>query len=201
MLYIAPFFRLGNPNTRFGYADDAALLAISPSLTDNYQILSNSLQEALDWGRAEGITFAPDKYELLHFSWRRTDQAPTLTPSVTAGSVTVSESSTRPYLRWLGVLFDKKLTFKWHVSEMASKALIVANALRSLGNTVRGIQPHLMQQAVTACVLRKVYYGAETWWPGRVRPGPPQVRNRVEGHLKKISTVILAGARAVLPVF
>jgi ribonuclease HI len=201
MLYIAPFFRLGNPNTRFGYADDAALLAISPSLTDNCQILSNSLQEALDWGRAEGITFAPDKYELLHFSRRRTDQAPTLTPSVTAGSVTVSESSTRPYLRWLGVLYDKKLTFKWHVSEMASKALIVANALRSLGNTVRGIQPHLMQQAVTACVLRKVYYGAETWWPGRVRPGPPQVRNRVEGHLKKISTVILAGARAVLPVF
>ncbi|KAF7139722.1 hypothetical protein CNMCM5793_007559 [Aspergillus hiratsukae] len=200
-LYLAPFFCLGNPDTRFGYADDGALLAISSTLSDNCQILSKTLQEALDWGSAEGITFAPDKYELLHFSRRRTDQSPGLTPSVTAGPVIISESPTRPYLRWLGVLFDKKLTFKWHIREMASKALIVANALRSLANTVRGVQPHLMQQAVTACVLRKVYYGAETWWPGRFRPGPPQISNRVEGHLKRITTVILAGARAVLPVF
>ena len=82
MLYIAPLFRLGNPRTRFGYADDAANLAISPHITTNCQILSDSLQEALDWGAAEGITFAPDKYELLHFSHRKADQDPNQTPSV-----------------------------------------------------------------------------------------------------------------------
>ena len=201
MLYIAPLFRLGNPRTRFGYADDAANLAISPHITTNCQILSDSLQEALDWGAAEGITFAPDKYELLHFSRRKADQDPNQTPSVTAGSLTISEHTKRPYLRWLGVLFDKNLSFKWHASETASKALTVANALRSLGNTVRGVKPHLLQQAVTACVLHKAYYGAETWWPGRMRPGTPQTSNRVEGHLKKLTKAVLAGARAVLPVF
>jgi ribonuclease HI len=86
---------------------------------------------------------------------------------------------------------------------MASKALIVANALRSLGNIVRGVNPYLMQQAVTACVLRKVYYGAETWWPGRTRPGSRKdlILNLVQGHLDEITKVILAGARAVLPVY
>lgn len=79
MLYLAPLFRLGSPNTRFGYADDAAILAISLSL------------------------------------------------------------------RWLGVLFDKKLSFKYHVGETTSKALIVATALRGLEHTVRGIKPHLMR--------------------------------------------------------
>ncbi|EED14578.1 conserved hypothetical protein [Talaromyces stipitatus ATCC 10500] len=95
-------------------------------------------------GAAEGITFAPDKYKLLHFSRHKVDQDPTYTPSVKAGSITISENTKRLYLRWLGILFDKKLTFKWHVGETASKGLTVANALRSLGNTIRGVKPHLL---------------------------------------------------------
>jgi ribonuclease HI len=203
MLYLAPLFRLRSPKARFGYADDAAILAISPSLEANCQSLSNSLQEALDWGAMEGITFAPDKYELIHFSRRRTDQDPSHTPSVVAGPVTVSENTSRPYLRWLGVLFDKKLSFKYHVGEITSKALIVANALRGLSNTVRGIKPYLMRQAVIACVLRKAYFGAETWWPGRSRPCPRagSTSNQVQGQLNKIAKVIQTGARAILPVF
>jgi hypothetical protein len=55
---------------------------------------------------------------------------------------------------------------------LASKALTTANALRSLGNTVQGVNPYLMRQAVIACALREVYYGAETWWPGYSHPGP-----------------------------
>jgi hypothetical protein len=99
MLYIAPLFQLGSPKRRFGYADDGALLAISPSLEDNCQSLSSSLQEALDWGQAEGVTFALDKYELLHFSRRKTDQDPSRTPSVLAGPVTISKNISRPFLR------------------------------------------------------------------------------------------------------
>jgi hypothetical protein len=68
---------------------------------------------------------------------------------------------------------------------------------------VRGVNSYLMQQAITACVLRKVYYGAETWWPGRTRPGfrKDRVLNLVQNHLDGITKVILAGARAVLPVY
>ncbi|KAI9034981.1 ribonuclease H family protein [Aspergillus affinis] len=203
MLYIAPLFLLDEPMARFGYADDTAFLAISPTLGENCQTLSNSLQEALDWDLSEGITFAPDKYELLHLLRHQADQTPNITLSVSVGTVTIKENITRPYLRWLGILFDKKLSFKYHVREMASKALTVANALRSLSNTVRGVNPYLMQQAIKACVLSKVYYGIETWWPGYSRPDPrtETVSNRVQGHLDRVTKVILAGARAVLPVY
>jgi hypothetical protein len=202
MLYLAPLFHMGIPKARFGYADDVGLLAISSSLDTNSKRLSDSLQEALNWGSTEGITFDPEKSELIHFSRRRADQDPNTTPSVSAGPIQVSESHERSYLRWLGILFDKKLTFKWHAKEMASKALIVSNALRSLGNTVRGVRPHLLQQTVEACVLRKGYYGAETWWPGRTRPGPRSpISNRVDGLLDSLAKVVLAGARAILPVY
>jgi hypothetical protein len=144
-----------------------------------------------------------DKYKLLHFSCCKADQDPSHTPSVLAGPVTISENLTRPYLQWLGILFNKKLSFKFHVRQMTLKALTIANALRSLGNIVQGVNPYLMQQAVTACVLRKVYYGAKTWWPGRTRPGSCKdlILNLVQNHLHGITKVILAGARAVLLVY
>jgi hypothetical protein len=203
MLYLAPLFKLGRPRRRFGYADDVALLATSPSLEANSELLSDALQEALDWGAAEGVTFDPAKSELMHFSRRRADQDPSTTPTVSAGPISVTEGTERPYLRWLGVLFDKKLTFKWHAAEAAAKALAVAHALRSLGNTARGVPPHLLRQAVTACVLQRAYYGAETWWPGRNRPGKVDttISNRVDGHLSDLRKVVLAGARAILPVY
>ncbi|EED11470.1 polymerase, putative [Talaromyces stipitatus ATCC 10500] len=185
ILYIAPLFHMGNPRTRFGYADDGATLAISPSLLTNCQTLSESLQDAIEWGTAEGITFAPNKYELMHFSRHRADQDPATTPSVLMGSVTVTEAT----------------------DQMTSKVLTIASALRSLGNTVHGMRPHLLQQAISACVLRKVYFGAETWWPGRTRfrsrpqADTPPISNLVNKHLTDLSTVILTGARAILPVF
>ncbi|EED18955.1 conserved hypothetical protein [Talaromyces stipitatus ATCC 10500] len=61
--------------------------------------------------------------------------------------------------------------------------------------------PQGSPQAVSACVLHKAYYGAETRWPGYTRPGPSQTSNRVREHLEKLTKVILTGARAVLPVF
>jgi hypothetical protein len=106
MLYLAPIFKLGRASTRFGYADDVALLATSPSLEANSQVLPAALQEALEWGTAKGVTFEPTKSELLHVSKKKTDQDPSTTPSVSAGPITATESSERPYLRWLGVLFD-----------------------------------------------------------------------------------------------
>ena len=81
----------------------------------------------------------------MHFSRQRADQDPSGNPSVSAGPITVSESTERPYLRWLGVLFDKRLTFKWHAIEMAARALVVARALQSLGNTVCRVLPYLVR--------------------------------------------------------
>jgi hypothetical protein len=104
---------------------------------------------------------------------------------VSTGSVTVSEETDYPYLQWLEILFNKKLRFNWHVQKTISKALIIASALYSLGNTVYGIKPHLLQQAISACVLRKAYFGAETWWPGCTRPGPRPGSSPISNRVNK----------------
>ncbi|EDN95206.1 hypothetical protein SS1G_11082 [Sclerotinia sclerotiorum 1980 UF-70] len=133
MLYIAPIFKMGKDTIKFGYADDVAILAASNSLDDNVTELNATTLEILTWGASEGITFDPGKSELIHFSKRRTEQNPDTTPTITMGDLTIKElANGKPYIRWLGILFDKKLSFKWHTKELATKAIVIARALKSL---------------------------------------------------------------------
>ncbi|EDN93294.1 hypothetical protein SS1G_09160 [Sclerotinia sclerotiorum 1980 UF-70] len=87
MLYIAPLFWMGNPRKRFGYADDIALLATSDSLQKNCDTLQANMQEALEWGKTEGITFDPKKSELIHFY--KGHRTLTEAPSVHTGSLNI----------------------------------------------------------------------------------------------------------------
>ncbi|APA15803.1 hypothetical protein SS1G_09342 [Sclerotinia sclerotiorum 1980 UF-70] len=203
MLYIAPIFKMGEDTIKFGYANDVAIVAASKSLSENVKRLTSTVNEILIWGTSEGITFDPGKSELLHFSKRRTEQDPATTPTVNMGDLTIRElANGKPYLRWLGILFDKKLTFKWHTREIAARSIVVAKALKSLGNSMRGAPPppNLLRQAAEACVLKRAYYGAETWWTGRTQPDRVHP-TKVEGHINYLSKVTLECARAILPAW
>lgn len=200
MLYIAPLFWLGGLKRRFGYADDIGLLCISLSLQSNSTSLQKDLQEILDWGQAEGITFDPKKSELMHFTRGRNEPSPLNSPQVIAGTHSIKE--TEGPLRWLGVFFDRKLRFKQHVCILSAKAQVIANAICSLGKTTRGVSPILIQRAVSACVLKKAYFAAETWWPGRFRYSVTKlISNQISSHLDLFEKVVFTSARAILPVY
>src|SRR5438045_6544847 len=138
---------------RFGYVDNIGLLAVSTDLQTNCEKLQKDLQEALEWGLSEGITFDPKKSELIHFTRSTRDPHLSVSPQVSAGMHTVQESMDP--LRWLGVYFDCKLRFKQHVSILVAKALTVRYALQSLGKTTCRVPLIFLQWAVIACVLKK----------------------------------------------
>lgn len=54
-----------------GFADDLNALAYSTSTEQNCQKLEALHLEALVWAKRHGISFAPDKYELIHFTRAR----------------------------------------------------------------------------------------------------------------------------------
>jgi hypothetical protein len=88
------------------------------------------------------------------------------------------------------------------VQILSERALTIANALKSLGKTTRGVPPLLLQRAVTAYVLKKGYFAAKTWWPGRSRrTATGRISNRVDSHIRLLEKVTLSGARAILPVY
>ena len=61
LLYTEPIYRMGKPEGRFGYADDTAILCTGQSLEETSRIASEYLQELVNWGAANGISFDPEK--------------------------------------------------------------------------------------------------------------------------------------------
>ena len=162
MLFMQPLFTLGSRDrkrARFGYADDISLLSASNSLESNCETLERDSNTIVEWARLEGLTFDAKKSELIHFT---SDSNPGVRIRLGPEEEhTVQPTEEDKPVRWLGVLLDRKLTFKAHVAAMAAKAAGHAAGIKALGNTVRGAPPRLLRQAVQACVVPVLCYGAE----------------------------------------
>ncbi|KAM4056911.1 reverse transcriptase (RNA-dependent DNA polymerase) [Hirsutella rhossiliensis] len=131
LLYTVPIYSTGEPNSRFGYADDVATLIRGRSLQETAARATRAAGELIQWGADNGVVKEPQQD-----------------------------------LRWLGVWYDRKLSFRTHVEKWAAKAMTAAGFLQNLSNTRRGILP-----VDTACGhgLRPPdpLYGAHVWYPGR----------------------------------
>lgn len=196
MLYTEPICRrLGMKRRRFGYTDDIGILNIGKTLGETATEASKELQELIDWGAENAVEFNPAKTEIMHFSRKRNNDNPPVWHSTYA-------KTAKPSMRWLGILLDRKLNFKDHVAHWSAKANRVANHIRGLCNTARGLPVKLTRQAVVSCVLPILTHGLEVWYPGRekMNKDDSMVSCRVKQRLQQIESALRTAMRAVLPV-
>lgn len=155
--------------------------------------VTEDMDELIAWGAANGVTFDPEKTELMH-STRRTRAETTPTVFHNDTEITPAED-----LRWLGVWLDRKLSFKTHVSKWAIKARSVTNLLRGFCSTVKGPPAHAVRRAVIACVEPVLLYGSEAWYPGVTNAKGASTRTQ---HLTdRIDSVLKISIRAILPAW
>ncbi|KAM4067459.1 E1-E2 ATPase domain-containing protein [Hirsutella rhossiliensis] len=68
LLYTAPIYSVGEPNSRFGYADDVATLSGGRFVQDMGARAIRAAGELIQWGADNGIVFDPGKTEVIHFT-------------------------------------------------------------------------------------------------------------------------------------
>ncbi|GBE87945.1 hypothetical protein SCP_1201710 [Sparassis crispa] len=133
------------------FVDDGKLYVSSDSFLTNTRILGIAYTEVANW--LEGIGLAPDmvKRELMHYSKRcRVDgDAPPITLPDAKGEPTIIKAETTT--KWLGVHLDRRLTFDFHVKQIAGRAEKTSH-LRTL---------------YTACVRPVMTYASAAWWTGK----------------------------------
>lgn len=71
MLYMEPLLNRREEYRRFTYMDDFALLQMDKSAAETGAAVSEELADTLKWGRQNAVTFAPNKYEIMHFTKER----------------------------------------------------------------------------------------------------------------------------------
>ena len=135
LLYREPL--LGLSRGRFGYADDAVFFASGGTIKDCQTKLQKQLDLSLDWAINNGILFDMEKTELMYFHNKRKY----VNLPLQAGDLLIEP---KELIKWLGIHFDRKLSFKEHTRLACQRSRIVTDHVRRLCNTNRGTSPSLL---------------------------------------------------------
>ena len=195
LLFMEPLFaaRTLGARPRAGYANDGRLSVEGDNLESNCAVLEAEIADVSQWCDSNGVELDYAKTGLIHFTRRRDrDNPPMRLPT----GDSVAATGPRESLRWLGVLFDRKLSFAAHIRAAAAKTRKAADALRMLGGVRRGAPASSLRLAVQAGVVPIFTYAAEAWF----RPKSPDAR-RGQAHLGLLDAALGESLRAALPVY
>ena len=140
------------------YADDVAIAASGkfPNIIrDNLQFALNKLAR---WARSSGLGVNPNKTELVLFT--KDQRIPQVDPPRMNGTeLTFSESA-----KYLGLILDRKLTFKLNVLERIRKANVALYSCKKAIGGRWGLSPKIVHWIYTAVVRPILLYGVVVWW-------------------------------------
>ncbi|XP_055939426.1 uncharacterized protein LOC129969045 [Argiope bruennichi] len=104
------------------------------------------------WSESNGFTFSPEKTVCMHFCRRPLHPDPELT--LNGNPLTICDQHT-----FLGVIFDKHLTFLPHIMDLRNRCLRSMNILRVLSNTAWGADRTSLLKVYRSVIRSKLDYG------------------------------------------
>lgn len=141
-----------------GYIDDAAILAWGDTTTETCHKLAASLEKAQQWATTHASKFAPEKFQLTHFTRARTRH------DVDQGiHTTWCHIKPKPTCKYLGITMDTKLQWKAHVEGIRLKVNKTVNALGALGNSNWGVSMLEMRKIYRGVAIPQMMYGCSIW--------------------------------------
>ena len=201
-LYLSPLFyilekRLKNfnlPISILSFVDDGLFIAQNKSFSSSnsqlfcsYNVLSNLLTSF-------GLIVEHSKTEIFHFSRSHGSfNPPPLDLSPIGGPVLCPKDS----WRYLGFIFDRKLSFHKHIDFYANKAISTVKCMRLLGNSSRGINPLQKCLLYRCCALPIALYGFQLWYYNKA---PMMYHMKVLNKMQRRAATWILGAFKTSPL-
>jgi len=145
------------------YVDNRKFTVSSQSLDTNNYIFAKVYQLVDQWLHLAGLSPDKDKRELIHYTQRKRDK---ISPHInlTNRNGTISTILVGSTICWLGVHFDHKLLYNYHVTKMAAKAENAVACILILANTVWGLSHYHLRLLYHTCILPIITYTNAAWW-------------------------------------
>jgi exonuclease III len=206
----------------FGWVDDVCILAVSNSYEENVRVLEKALQRADVWARKHAAKFAPDKFELIHFTNPRiTENTATIDTTTTATNehsiweipddpsghdgmpvaIPGQQQSTilKPSenAKYLGVWLDKHLNFTTHRKKMLAKGAGSLEALRGISGSTWGSSLTAMRTVYQGVIIPQVLWGVSAWFCPQARSMPRGEMEKTINELSKLqkrAAILMSGA-------
>ena len=108
-----------------------------------------------------GLLIKHSKTEVFHFSRSQdTFNSPSL-DLLPIGSPSLTPKNT---WRYLGFIFNRKLSFHHHIDFYANKAISTVKCMNILGNLTRSLNPQQKCLLYRSCTLLIALYGFQRWY-------------------------------------
>ena len=136
------------------YADDTTLLATLNTQTDQNTDLNNELSKVHDWFCTNKLSLNASKTTAITF---HTPQRKITPPTLFINNQQILNTDQTSFL---GVIIDSHLSFKQHISKIASKASRICGAL----NKLKYLLPqNILQTIYQALLVPHINYGILAW--------------------------------------
>jgi len=196
-LYLSPFLyileiRLKNlniPVSFLSFVDDGLIITQNKSfdISNSHLYYSyNVLSKLLD---SFGLIIEHSKTEIFHFSRSQGLFNP---PPLDLSPLGVPILRPKDSWKYLGFIFDRKLSFHKHIDFYANKAMSTVKCMKLLGNSSRGISPIRKRLLYRCCILPIALYGFQLWF---------YIKALILYHMKTLDKMQRRAAIWILGVF
>jgi hypothetical protein len=175
----------GQRVSTIGFVDDINILTYGYSTERNCKVLEETHRKCQEWAVLSGARFAPEKYELIHFTRARSHN--------TNATVQIEQLQLEPteHVKILGVYVDRKLNWRTHLRMVTGKAESLLAALSRLKASTWGARVHRARRIYQVVIRPAITYGATAWFLpeeiGKGRNWMYPLLNRIQGKfLKKV---------------
>ena len=142
------------------YVDDLAIILRSKSQRKAEFSIQSHINKVHAWAESIGMKFSTSKTVCVHFNQKRQPPA----PSLTLGNVPITVQRS---VKFLGVTFDEKLTFRNHILATRIKCLKAINLLKFVSGKGHGCDRKTKLSFYKAPIRSKLDYGCEAYSSAR----------------------------------
>ena len=134
------------------------------------------------------------KTEIFHFSRSQSFfNPPPLDLSLLGGPILWPKDS----WKYLGFIFDCKLTFHKHIDYYANKVILMVKCMKLLENSLQGINPLQKRLLYRCCVLPIALYSFQLWFYNKA---PMSYHMKILNKMQRRAAIWILGAFKTLPL-
>ena len=154
----------------------------------SYNVLTNLLEKF-------GLVVKHSKTEFFHFNRSHgVFNPPPLDLSPLGGNILLPSNT----WKYLGFIFDRKLTFHQHVDFYVNKAISMVKCMKLLGNSSRGINPLQKHLLYRLCILPIVLYEFQLWFYNHA---PTAYHMKILNKIQRHAAIWILGAFKTSPSY
>ena len=144
------------------YVDDLMIFCRSQNMNFIERQIQTALNKIYNWANNNGFKFSIEKTKCIHFCRKRNLH---LDPELTLNSYSLPISNE---IKYLGVIFDRKLTFESHVKDLRKRCTKALNVIKVLSSINWGSDRDCLLRVYRSVIRSKLDYAGIIY--GSARP-------------------------------